>query len=58
MRPQLFAKENRQDWREGQRGKRRKEKQNVRMTERRDREWDPWEQKYSCQFPVADRQQC
>lgn len=57
MRPLLFMEENRQ-MREKQRGKRQKGKENMGATERRDRECNPWEQKYSCQFPVADRQQC
>lgn len=34
------------------------EEENERSTERRDSEWSPWELKYSCQFPVAGRQQC
>lgn len=57
MRLQLFTKESAQMKGKGRVERDRKDG-NVRMTERRDSEWNPWEQKYSCQFPVADRQQC
>lgn len=55
---QLFTGENRQMREKDQEERDRREKEKVRTRERRDRECNPWQQKYSCQFPVADRQQC
>lgn len=47
MRLQLFTKENTQ-MKEKDGVERDRKEENVRTTERRDSEWNPWEQKYSC----------